>query len=689
MSTVAIIQARMGSSRLPNKTMADLLGKPMLWHLINRIRHSKKIDKIVIATTTDEKDKVITRFARKNGIDFFAGSENDVLERYYYAAKKYKATVVVRITADCPLIDPDITDKAIEKFRKGGYDYLGVDINTYPNGFDSEVFTFKTLEKAFFEAKLASEREHVTPYIWKNPKIFKIGKLSTNKGYGNIRLTVDHKEDLDLVTIIYKALYRKDGIFHLDEIADYLKKNKDLVMINKGHDKFEGYKKSLKADATIGKGLTIGRSQLLYKKAKTIIPGGTMLLSKRPEMFLPDYWPAYYQKAKGITVWDLDGKKYTDMTIMGIGTNVLGYANEEVNKAVINAVKNGSASTLNCPEEVRLAEKLIELHPWAEMVRFARTGGESCAIAVRIGRAASGKDGVAFCGYHGWSDWYLAANLANDKNLDGQLLPGLEPKGVPRGLKGSAIPFEYNRLDQLEKIIQTNDIGVIIMEPVRDKGPKDDFLKKVRTLATKHNIVLIFDEVTSGFRKVLGGIHLHYGIDPDIAILGKALGNGYPIGAVIGKRSVMDAAQSTFISSTFWTERIGPAAALATLHIMERDNVPAGIDKMGGYIGSCWEKLAEKHGLALHVGGLPSLTHFDFDRDHLKIKTIITQEMLKKGYLAGNSVYVCTLHSKKIVDKYMDDLEDVFKKVKHAMDNNMLDKLLIGQVCMTGFKRLN
>jgi len=440
---------------------------------------------------------------------------------------------------------------------------------------------------------------------------------------------------------------------------------------------------------TLSKGLKIGKSQLLYKKAKTIIPGGTMLLSKRPEMFLPDYWPSYYKKAKGITVWDLDGNKYTDMTIMGIGTNVLGYANEEVNKAVIDAVKNGSASTLNCPEEVKLAEKLIEIHPWAEMARFARTGGESCAIAVRIGRAASGKDGVAFCGYHGWSDWYLAANLADDKNLDGQLLPGLEPKGVPRGLKGTAIPFEYNRLDQLERIIKENDIGVIIMEPVRDKEPKDDFLKKVRELSTKNNIVLIFDEITSGFRKVLGGIHLHYGVYPDIAVIGKALGNGYPIGAVIGKRSIMDAAQSTFISSTYWTERIGPAAALATLRIMERDNVPAKIDKMGKYIGSRWEELAKKHGLDLHVGGLPSLTHFDFDREHLKIKTLITQEMLKKGYLAGNSIYVSILHSKKVVDKYIDDLDEVFKAIKPALDNDTLDKMLIGPACMTGFKRLN
>jgi len=435
--------------------------------------------------------------------------------------------------------------------------------------------------------------------------------------------------------------------------------------------------------------LRIGRSQKLYRKAKTLIPGGTMLLSKRPEMFLPEYWPSYYKKAKGITVWDLDGKQYTDMTEMGIGSCVLGYANDEVNRKVIEAVKNGSASTLNCPEEVELAEKLIELHTWAEMVRFARTGGESCAIAVRIGRAASGRDGVAFCGYHGWHDWYLSANLADNSNLDGMLLPGLKPKGVPRGLKGTALPFEYNRIDQLEKIIKENDIGVIIMEPLRDKGPENDFLKKVRALATKNNIVLIFDEVTSGFRKVLGGIHLDLGVDPDIAIFGKALGNGYAIGAVIGKRKVMDAAQSTFISSTFWTERIGPVAALAVLKIMKRDNVPAKIYAMGRYINSQWEKLSNKQDLNLHIGGISSLTHFDFDKDNLLKKTIITQEMLKKGYLAGNSVYVCTLHSKKVVDRYIEDLEDVMLMIKSAEKSGTLKKMLKGPVCMAKFKRLN
>jgi glutamate-1-semialdehyde 2,1-aminomutase len=302
--------------------------------------------------------------------------------------------------------------------------------------------------------------------------------------------------------------------------------------------------------------------QKLWRKAKSVIPGGNMLLSKRAEMFLPEKWPAYFSKAKGCKVWDLDGNEYIDMSIMGIGTNILGYGHPEVDEAVIKTVQAGNMSTLNCPEEVYLAEKLIDMHPWADMVRFARSGGEANAIAIRIARAASGKDKVAICGYHGWHDWYLSANLGDDKNLDGHLLPGLDPAGVPRNLKGTVFPFCYNNFEELENLVNTQDIGVIKMEVSRNTGPENNFLHKVRKLATDKGIVLVFDECTSGFRQTFGGLHKLYGVEPDMAMFGKALGNGYAITATIGRREIMEAAQSTFISSTFWTERIGPTAAL-------------------------------------------------------------------------------------------------------------------------------
>src|SRR5688572_29974089 len=379
----------------------------------------------------------------------------------------------------------------------------------------------------------------------------------------------------------------------------------------------------------------MGKGQELYKKAKTLIPGGTMLLSKRPEMFLPEQWPAYYSKAKGCEVWDLDGKKFTDVFIMGIGTNILGYANEEIDKEVVKVVHASNMSTFNCPEEVYLAEKLIELHPWADMVRLARSGGEANAIAIRIARAASGKDKVAICGYHGWHDWYLAANLSDEENLSGHLIPGLEPKGVPRNLRGTVFPFNYNNYEELETLVKTHKIGVIKMEVSRNMGPENNFLQKVRDLATAHNIVLIFDECTSGFRQTFGGLHKLYDVEPDMAMFGKALGNGYAITATIGRREVMEAAQSTFISSTFWTERIGPTAALKTLEVMARVRSWERITVIGRDITERWQALAARHGLSIATSGLPALTGFSVNSPNaLAYKTLITQEMLARGYLA-------------------------------------------------------
>lgn len=434
----------------------------------------------------------------------------------------------------------------------------------------------------------------------------------------------------------------------------------------------------------------LGTGQKLWKKAKKVIPGGNMLLSKRAEMFLPDHWPAYFSKAKGCKVWDLDGKEYVDMCIMGIGTNTLGYGHPEVDEAVRGTVEAGNMSTFNCPEEVYLAERLVEMHPWADMVRFARSGGEANAIAIRIARAATGKSKVAVCGYHGWHDWYLAANLADESGLAGHLLPGLEPNGVPQGLYGSVLPFNYNRFDELEALVNEHEIGVIKMEVCRNEGPKDNFLQKIRDLATARGIVLVFDECSSGFRQSFGGLHKIYGVEPDMAMFGKTLGNGYAITATIGKREVMEAAQTTFISSTFWTERIGPTAALKTLEVMERTRSWEKITATGANVKRRWADLALASGLDIDLWGLPALAGFTIkSANSLAYKTLITQEMLGKGYLASNIFYASTEHTEAVVDAYFDALAPVFSLIRDCEDGRPIESLLKGPICHAGFKRLN
>lgn len=435
----------------------------------------------------------------------------------------------------------------------------------------------------------------------------------------------------------------------------------------------------------------MSKTQDLYKKAKNIIPGGTQLLSKRPEMFLPDFWPAYYSKAKGCQVWDLDGKRYIDTSYMGIGSCILGYADSDVNRAVKSAVEGASMCTLNAPEEVELAQLLCKLHPWARMARYARSGGEAMAIAVRLARAASGKDIVLFCGYHGWSDWYLAANLASNKALDGHLLSGLNPKGVPRALQGTAYPFNYNDTKGFLKLVDTykNKIGAIIMEPIRNKLPQKEFIQAINNVKSDLKTVLVVDEITAGFRLNCGGAHLLFGLRPDVAVFAKGISNGFPMAAIIGKRKIMQAAQETFISSTYWTDRVGPAAALATIKKIQKLNVPLYLNAIGKQVQETWKQLAKEYDLKIETGGIYPLGHFSFIPDKkLILKTLFIQKMLEKGFLATTAFYASYAHKNNYLARYFKAVGETFKFISATIKEGNPQKHLKGQVCHAGFKRL-
>ncbi len=433
------------------------------------------------------------------------------------------------------------------------------------------------------------------------------------------------------------------------------------------------------------------KGQDLQAHAKQRIPGMTQLLSKRPDQFSMGVWPGYYSKAKGVEIWDLDGNKYIDMSIGGIGANVLGYADDDVDKAVCRAIADGSSSSLNCPEEVELADLLCELHPWADKVRFARTGGESMAVAVRIARAHTGKDKVAFCGYHGWHDWYLSANLGTENALGEHLLSGLDPRGVPKGLTGTAFPFRYNQIEELKDIITRygNDLAAIIMEPLRDDEPSPGFFDQVRALADQTGAVFIIDEISAGFRMNTGGAHLIHGIKPDIAVFSKALGNGYPIAAIIGKEKVMDAAQRTFISSTMWTERVGPVAALATIKKHRDLDVGKHLVLIGKRVQEGWTSLALKHGIKVHVGGIFPISHFSFEYENrLALKALFVQLMLEKGFLATLAFYAMYAHQTSHVENYLSAVDEAFNLIAKAQKAGDVERQLKGKPAMAGFKRL-
>ena len=659
--TVAVVQARLGSVRFPRKVLSGLGGVPALKFLLSRLSRSSTIQGIVVAIPDGSSDDELAEALTHWGYSIFRGSEGDVLDRFWKAASSVNAGVVIRITGDCPFVDPHLVDTVVEQFIASSADYARTS-ESYPDGFDVEVFRKSSLDEAYSKAVDAYDREHVTPWIRRNAAVSVDLPFSEDLSSG--RVTLDEKEDLEVLRLIVDHFGNNQ--FTVDDVTDLMRSHAVLFEANRHLVRNEG--------------ATMATGEKLWRRAREVIPGGNMLLSKRAEQFLPNGWPTYFSKAKGCEVWDLDGRKYFDLSLMGVGTNILGYGHPKVDEAVRKVVDAGNLSTLNCPEEVELAERLCALHPWADMAKFARSGGEACAIAIRIARAASGKPAVAICGYHGWHDWYLSANLADDAALDGHLLPGLTPAGVPRQLQGLTRPFFYNDLDALKTILSAGDVGVVIMEVERSTPPAPGFLEGVRELTRANGCVLIFDECTSGFRRNLGGLHLHYGVEPDVATFGKTLGNGYAITSVIGRREIMESAESTFISSTFWTERIGPTAALATLDAMEQEGAPARVHQIGKEIRNLWSRVASSVGIEVMPSGIPALNSFSVSGwNPAVMKRELISRMLRRGFLAGPAVYASVAHTPTILEQYESALNDSLVEI-----TELPSELIIGDSVSSG-----
>lgn len=669
-----ILQARLGSRRFPQKVVKKLGDHVLLDFLIKRLKKCSKVDQIILATTNSKQDESLKQLSDKNNISFYAGASEDVLGRYSSAAKEFNLDIIIRITGDCPFSDPELIDAAVKEFIENDYQYLANNKPpTFPDGLDIEIFTIEHLNELDRRTILLSDREHVTSLsktITTNTM-----NISNSVDLSAIRWTVDEECDLELLNLLIKDI-RDPLDISWEELHNIYKHDNNIGEINSHLKRNEG------SDLSTG--------EKLWRHAKTVIPGGNMLLSKRAEMYTLNKWPSYFSAAKGCKVWDLDQNEFLDLGLMGVGTNILGYSNDEVNESVFEAIHKGTMSSLNCPEEPQLVDKLIKINPWSGIVKLARSGGEANSIAVRIARAYTGNDHIAICGYHGWHDWYLSANLKSSDLLNNHLLTGLDPIGVPQALKDTVHPFDYNDIDQLEAIVKTHKLAAVKMEVERNKPPSNKFLNKVRSLCNRFNIPLIFDECTSGFRETLGGLHLKYGVNPDIAIYGKALGNGYAITAVVCKKEFLKTTESSFISSTFWTERIGPSAAIKTLEIMERDHSYTYISELGDYIKDGWKRIANRNNLPISITGLRSMPAFNlgFENSHY-YKTLITDRLLSRNMIATNSIYVSTSHTKEIIDSYLDELDTIFTEISVDPDPTRILSLIHQNPCKITFKRLN
>ena len=474
-------------------------------------------------------------------MNIFLGSEKNVLQRFLNVSKKYKAKNIVRITADCPFVDRNLIQKMMKFYLNNDFQYVSNTLNpTYPDGIDIEIFNSRLLNLAAKKSKKLNDKEHVTTFIKRNDKLKKYN-YRYKKDLSQIRLTIDTEDDYKTLKIIFKK-FNYDYLISWETVANFYLKNINIMPNQKLIRNYN----------------SLTKTQKMWKRAERIIPEGNSMISKNPSIFDEISWPSHFSKSKGCFIWDLDNKKYIDLSLMGVGTNILGYSNNEINKKVQEKIRNGNISSLNSHEEVILAERLIELNSWADKVLFARTGAEANSIAIRLARMYSGKDKVAFCGYHGWNDWFLASSNKNSNEIRKNFLPYYSNEGIPKNLLNSVMHFEYNNISSLENLLQKEkQIGTIKMEVIRNEKPKKNYLNQVRKLANKYNKILIFDECTTGFRECLGGIHKKFDVEPDILILGKSLGNGYPITCVIGKEDIMKQKVKLLLAQLFGLTELG------------------------------------------------------------------------------------------------------------------------------------
>ncbi|MEW6614755.1 MAG: aminotransferase class III-fold pyridoxal phosphate-dependent enzyme [Thermodesulfobacteriota bacterium] len=683
----ALIQARMRSTRLPGKVMAEVVDRPVIWHVVRRAKDIESVNDVIVVTSKKPDDDIIEKFCMEHRIKCFRGSEEDVLDRYYQAAKHFGIKTIVRITADCPMLDPVIVNQAIKEYLVGGYDYVSTAYPeaSYPDGLDTEVFSFQTLESAWRDARLPSEREHVTPFIWKNEKgRFRIGNINHSPNLSDKRWTLDDETDLQFIREIYTKLYKEDSIFYMGDVLKLLEKHPELESINSGTKRNEGYLKSLEEDIIkMSDGeetsLNVSESLRLFEQAKKIIPSCTQTFSKGWTQYPFGVSPIFVSRADKGHVWDVDGNEYIDWP-MALGPIILGHNYPTVIEAVKEQLNNGVAFSLPHMKELNLAEKLCQWFPYAEMVRFGKNGSDATAGAIRAARAYTGKDVILCCGYHGWQDWYIGTTTRS--------------AGVPKTVRDLTVPFPYNDINTLERFLKQykGKVAAVIMEPVGVIFPDKEYLYKVRELVHAHAALLIFDECWTGFRLHKQGAYGYFGVSPDMACFGKAMGNGFPISAIVGRADIMTIFDEIFFSFTFGGDVVGLTAALDVLKTIEERPVLETIEKRGKILIDGIIQLITEYELQSHIGlqGYPArniMTFVNDGYDGLLLKSVVQQEAIKQGILCGGYHVVTYSHTEKDINDTISAYKKIFAILKGAIDSKNLRSLLKGKMVKPVFRK--
>ena len=673
MKTVAIIQARMGSTRLPGKVLADLAGMPVLAWVVRAARSALGVDGTIVATSTGASDDAIAAWCQANGIPVHRGSENDVLDRYVGAAKASGAEIVVRITADCPLLDPGVIAQTVRLRSVTGAAYASnVDPPTWPDGLDCEVIIAEALFAAGAEAIRQSDREHVTPFVRNNRERFTAETLvAPLPDLAAERWTLDTPEDLTLLSELSARLPPDRPPSYLEVLA-VLDREPQLRDLNRKAIRNAGFAASLAAEK-IDTNRRYDRSQRLIERAERVIPTGSQTFSKSKLQFPPGAAPLFVTHGDGGRVYDVDGNEYVDL-VSALLPNVLGYRDPDVDLAIRRQLTRGISFSLPTVLETELAERLVKHIPCAEMVRFGKNGTDATSAAVRLARAATKRDRLILLGYHGWQDWYIGATTRN--------------LGVPASVSALSHLAPYGDLKAIEELFARHpgEFAAVMLEPMNTVEPAPGYLEGLKELVHRHSALLIFDEIITGFRWAIGGAQARYGVTPDLACFGKALGNGMPISAVVGRTDIMRLMEDIFYSGTFGGETLSLAAAIATIDKIDRDGVTDRLWAMGGELMTqaiariAAVGLSEVLGL---VGAAPwAILTF---KDHINaskeaIKTLFLREMIAAGVLINASHNVCFAHDAADIARVLFAYDHALAVLREALDRGDVDRRLGNQV---------
>lgn len=678
---VTILQARNGSRRLANKVTVPLDGRPLLEWTIRRAQRIAGSDALVVATTELPEDDSVEELARGLGAQVVRGSVDDVLSRFVLAADLEPADFYLRITGDCPLLDPGVANEVRLACGDGVAYASNVRPPSFPDGLDVECFSAEMLRRAAASELSAFQREHVTPWIAETAEAEGASAIvEAPSDFNKLRWTVDEQADLEVIAALVSAVREIADPLEATWL-DYLAAQSsapEIGLLNASIKRNEGAERSL--HARDGSPLPLERSHILMARAKKSVPMCAQTFSKAPTQFSQGVAPNFLERGRGARVWDVDGNEYVDYA-MGLGPVILGHADPDVDRAVIDQIEHGEAFTLPHRLEVELAELLREVVPSAEMARFAKNGSDATSGAVRLARAITGRDVILCCGYHGWQDWFIATTTRD--------------LGIPDAVKQLTKSFNYNDIESLLTLLaeHAGNVAAVILEPIGLDEPVNNFLEDVARAARDAGAILIFDEIVTGFRYDLGGVQAAKSVVPDLTALGKAMGNGHAVSAIVGNAEHMKLCEEIFFSFTAGGDATGLAAAKATITKMRDTGTIDTIKAYGTELQGWVREQIASHGLSdvLSVTGYPQRWVIGFadvaGATGLELKSLFQQEALRRGVLFTGSFNICAAHGELEMRDTQAAFEPAFARCREAVDRGSVEGLLEGSVIEAVFRK--